>query len=286
MRLATYNILHGRAVSDSASHLSESVADDPELLLKAIGRLDADVIGLQEVDKFQPRSRTLDQTRLIAESLEAPEWRFVPTVIGTPGGRLGFRSATHTEIMESATTAAIPPEPEYGISLISRFPVSSWRVKVFPPAPFSLPLMVQSDRKPQMVRVRDEQRAAIAAQVESPLGRLTVVTAHLSFVPGFNVRQLRRLRAWIADMPRPLILMGDFNLPGSVPRTTSRLTELVTQPTFPSYRPRIQFDHIMADGFDESEIEHMRSSVQTWATGVSDHCAVTVDMPPPLARFQ
>lgn len=286
MRLATYNILHGRAVSDSASHLSEGTADDPELLLRAIHQLNADIIGLQEVDKFQPRSRTLDQTRLIAESLAAADWRFVPTVIGTPGGRLGFRSATHTEILESATTTATPPEPEYGISLISRYPVSSWRVKVFPPAPFSLPLMVQSDRKPQMVRVRDEQRAAIAAQIDSPRGRLTVVTAHLSFVPGFNVRQLRRLRAWIADMPRPLILMGDFNLPGSVPRTTSRLTELVTQPTFPSYRPRIQFDHIMADGFEDLAVEHMRASVRTWATGVSDHCAVTVDVPPlpPLLR--
>ena len=47
--------------------------------------IDADVIGLQEVDRFQPRSGGVDQTAVVADALGAEHWRFVPALHGTPG---------------------------------------------------------------------------------------------------------------------------------------------------------------------------------------------------------
>lgn len=122
----------------------------------------------------------------------------------------------------------------------------------------------------------DEPRVALAAVIDTPAGRLTVATTHLSFVPGYNVRQLRRLRAWLTPMPRPLILMGDFNLPGSLPRRITGFTSLIDAPTYPSNRPRAQLDHLMADGLSHSAVAGARSEVL--ALPVSDHCAVAVDL--------
>lgn len=65
----------------------------------------------------------------------------------------------------------------------------------------------------------DEPRAAVAAVLEGPNGAFTVVAAHLSFVPGWNMGQLAGIRRWIADLPAPYLLLGDFNLVGAVPRT-------------------------------------------------------------------
>ena len=91
--------------------------------------------------------------------------------------------------------------------MVSRLPVTQWYTTVFPAAPVSMPLMVQSEGRPKVIKVRDEQRAAIAACVVTPTGPLTIVTAHLSFVPGYNVRQLRRIKKWFADLPGPWCLL-------------------------------------------------------------------------------
>ena len=59
MRLATFNMLHGRSLSDGAVHADRIAA--------AVADLDADVLGLQEVDRSQPRSGLLDLTAIAAE---------------------------------------------------------------------------------------------------------------------------------------------------------------------------------------------------------------------------
>ena len=48
MRLATFNILHGRSIQDGVVDLDR--------LADAIRLLDADILALQEVDRDQPRS--------------------------------------------------------------------------------------------------------------------------------------------------------------------------------------------------------------------------------------
>ncbi|MGK5523302.1 endonuclease/exonuclease/phosphatase family protein, partial [Micromonospora sp. URMC 107] len=54
MRLATFNLLHGRSLADGLV--------DPDRLTAAVTALDADVLALQEVDRDQSRSGKLDLT--------------------------------------------------------------------------------------------------------------------------------------------------------------------------------------------------------------------------------
>ena len=283
LRVASFNILHGQTVSSAAAHSTahlQSPTDGPPDaadLLAAIREISPDVIGLQEVDRNQARSGHTNQAALAAGALDTDEWRFIPTVVGTPGGIDGFRPTTEAEREHHFPST----HADYGVALISRLPVDEWHTNTFPAAPLSLPLMVQTDNRPKILKVRDEQRAVIAATLATATGPLTVVTAHLSFVPGFNVRQLRHIKKWIDDLPRPLLFLGDFNLPSGVPARVTGLTPLLKEPTFPSYGPRVQFDHILADGLSPLQLEAARSSARVWSLPVSDHCAVSVDIPLP-----
>lgn len=282
MRLATFNVLHGQAVTGpeslaaSGQHPDRIGPGDPGALAAAISALDAEVIGIQEADVDQPRSGAVHQPELIANVMDAPWWRFVPTVLGTPGGVAGFASADATARAEAADGISIGKS--YGIALVSKLPVIAWHTQVFACAPMSLPLLVQTAGKPRFLRVRDEQRAAIAVTLEGKNGPVTVATAHLSFVPGYNVHQLRKLKAWLANLPRPLVLMGDFNLPWQLPPRITRWQALAREPTFPSYRPRVQLDHILVDGAHRSVIDFARTRTQAIALPVSDHCALRTEI--------
>lgn len=282
MRISTYNLLHGRPVSGPTEHAKSGT--DPEVsgdyaagLAAAVKSLDPDLIGMQEVDVDQPRSGNVHEPKVVAEALGTKEWRFTPTVMGTPNGFSGFRSTTVEE--REQEVAGTLTGVRYGVAMVSRQPVLSWHTEAFAPASVALPLLVQTDGKPKLMRVHDEQRAAIAAVLETSVGPLTVATAHLSFVPGWNVKQLRQIKAWLEPLPRPLILMGDFNLPWPVPASVTRWTPLFREPTYPSYRPRVQFDHMLADGMNLEMIEEIKSNSQAVYTGVSDHCAVVADLP-------
>jgi len=257
VRVATFNLLSGRAVPDG------TVSEDA--LRAAARRLDADVVGLQEVDRGQDRSHGVDQTAVVADELGAAHWRFVPALLGTPGTAVGWTAATGG--VDSEVTG-----PSYGIGLVSRLPVRSWAVRRFGPAPVGMPLMVPGQRG--LTRVPDEPRIGVAAVLDGPSGPLTVVTAHLSFVPGWNVVQLRALAKWAREMPPPRLLLGDFNLPGPVPRLTSGWTQLARVATYPSWNPRVQFDHVLADGIAEAAVR----DVETLRLPVSDHCALAVDL--------
>lgn len=282
LRLATYNLLHGVPVLDGMASpaldpegrpTGLAVADDAPLRA-AVQLLDADVIGLQEVDVDQPRSGGAHQVRAVAEALDAPHWRFAPSVAGTPGVP-GWAHADddHERAGNEASGGA---GPLYGVGLVSRLPVLEWRTTRFDPAPWSLPLMIPAEPRPQFIKVADEPRAAIAAVIDGAHGPFTVATAHLSFVPGYNVRQLRELRRWLAGLPRPLVLLGDFNLPGRVPARITGWTPLVRERTYPVMRPRAQLDHVLADGLTEAQVVGAIATVHPLP--VSDHAAVTVDL--------
>lgn len=255
--MATFNLLHGRSISDG--RVSELA------LRQAAAVLAADVVGLQEVDRHQERSHLVDQTAVVADVLGAAHWRFVPAVHGTPGAVVPW---TRSSSEDGATTTG----PTYGVGLVSRLPVRSWHVRRFGPAPVGLPLMVPGRRG--LTRVPDEPRVAIAAVLDAPTGPWTVVATHLSFVPGWNVAQLRALSRWAREFPGPRLLLGDFNLPGALPRVTSGWTQLARAATYPSWRPRVQFDHVLGDGIGESAVR----DVEVLRLAISDHCALVVEL--------
>ena len=101
-----------------------------------------------------------------------------------------------------------------------------------------------------------------------------MITAHLSFVPGWNVAQLRALRRWAQTLPGPRVLLGDFNLPGAVPRWSTRWADPARMPTYPSWKPRVQLDHVLLDGLPVSSV----TAAQAMRLPVSDHCALVVDL--------
>ncbi|MFE2414154.1 endonuclease/exonuclease/phosphatase family protein [Kitasatospora sp. NPDC059408] len=219
LRIATFNLLHGQPLAaDGAPRPYPADAGDP--LAQAVAALDADVLALQEVDRHQSRSGCTDQAAVAAKAMGAADWRFAAALHGRPApvagwvrepsGPNGLKVYGPGEVGDGAA-------PSYGTALLTRLPVRHWRARRFAPAPFGLPLRVAGRRG--LTPVPDEPRAALAAVLEGEHGPFTVVAAHLSFVPGWNMAQLAGIRRWIADLPQPYLVLGDFNLVGAVPRT-------------------------------------------------------------------
>jgi endonuclease/exonuclease/phosphatase family metal-dependent hydrolase len=255
VHLATFNLLHGRSLSDGAVHAERVAA--------AVADLDADVLGLQEVDRAQPRSGLLDLTAIAAEALHAPVHRFAAAVVGTPG-----------ETWQPWRSADDNIHPLYGIALISRFPVLRWQITQLPAAPVRSPVYVPHAG---LILLKDEPRVMIAAVVDTPHGPLTVATTHLSFVPGWNVRQLRAAVRALRALPAPRVLLGDLNLPAGPARAFSGWKPLARVPTYPSPAPRAQLDHVLADPRGAARlgtVVHVRAP----QAGISDHRPLVVQL--------
>ncbi|MGH3743580.1 MAG: endonuclease/exonuclease/phosphatase family protein, partial [Mycobacteriales bacterium] len=259
MRLASWNLLHGVAPSDGVV--------DAARLAAAAASLDADVLCIQEVDRDQSRSGHIDQTAVVAEALGAAAWRFEPAIAGTPDEQW------------SRIDGSVVVGAAYGVGLVSRLPVRSWHVQVLdPPAvPAIMPGAVP-ERGRRGVRlgrpqvIRDAPRVVLAAVVETPRGPMSVGCCHLTYVQGWNVAQLRRALTLLRPLPAPRFLLGDLNMAGRLPALASQWRPLVRGRTFPAWRPRVQIDHILAEG----HVDVLGSRVQELP--VSDHRAVVVDV--------
>ncbi len=249
--------------------MTDGVAD-PQRLADTVAATGADVLALQEVDRFQPRSGGVDQAALAAEALGARH-RYLGLVHGTPGED-GWSAAPHDHRPNGHDEPADgAQDPTYGVALVVTRPVRAWHVLRLDPARGRYPIPVPS-RPPRVLWIPDEPRAAVAAVLEDPV--MTVVCTHLSFVPGTNVRQLRRLRRWLDGLPLPHVVLGDLNLPGGLPARLTGWTPLVTGPTFPSPGPRVQLDHVLAAGLPAGT--RVRGRIERLA--VSDHCAAVADV--------
>jgi endonuclease/exonuclease/phosphatase family metal-dependent hydrolase len=251
MRVATFNILHGRSPVDDRV--------DVDRFAKAVHELDADVLGLQEVDRNQPRSANADLTAVAAEAIGADEHRFVAALSGSPGAT--WIGATGEEQPDSAA---------YGIAFLSRYPVRAWEVIRLQPFPTKFPMKFKQSKLPVMVR--DEPRVAVAAVVDTPHGEMTVANTHLSFIEWWNRRQLRVLMKSLTDRKRPMLLMGDLNMGPDPAHRITGMSPLATAPTFPAHEPREQIDHILATDGLPAPVH-----AQPHPLALSDHQALSVD---------
>jgi endonuclease/exonuclease/phosphatase family metal-dependent hydrolase len=251
VRIATFNILHGHSLTDDRVDVARLAA--------AVEALDADVLGLQEVDRDQPRSMNADLTAVAAEAMGAVDSQFVAALSGTPGGT--WMAATGDEQPGSAS---------YGIALLSRYPVVSWRVVRLPALPSRVPVWFRGDRRPKIVG--DEPRVAVAAVIDGPKGHFTVANTHLSFVPGWNVLQLRRLVRALTGTREPLVLMGDLNMEPRQAARVSGLRPRASAATFPVEEPSRQLDHVLARGPLSAQ-----GPAEAVRLPLSDHRALAVD---------
>jgi endonuclease/exonuclease/phosphatase family metal-dependent hydrolase len=254
VRVATWNVLHGRSLSDGVADVAR--------LASACASLDADLLALQEVDRLAGRSGTADQAAAVADAVGATAWRFVPALYGTPG------EPWHRAGDDDPGGAA------YGIALLSRLPVTSWRTLRLPRMPrVGLPMPVPGGGRWRWVP--DEPRVAVCARVTAPFGEVTVAATHLSFVPAWNAWQLRYVVSALRRLPGPYLLMGDLNLPGPLPRLLAGWECLARNvPSFPAPEPRVQLDHVLGS-------PDLGATARAWSAvelPVSDHRAVVVEV--------
>jgi endonuclease/exonuclease/phosphatase family metal-dependent hydrolase len=239
-----------------------------ERLGRAVADLRADVVALQEVDYLLDRTGAVDQAAVVTAVCAGtgPVWqyRFAAAVHGTPGSSRTFRSAAATQ----------PHVPSYGLALLSRWRVAEWHELRLPPGRMRLPVLLPRGAPQRLVWAPDEQRVALAGVIATPLGQLSVVCTHLSFSPLQAARQLRRVAAWAAGLPRPLVLLGDVNLPGTLPTLLTGWRSLVRGATYPSTHPRLQLDHALADGGVRV------ATAEVVAVGGSDHRGLLVELAP------
>lgn len=255
MRLASFNVLHGRSLADGEV--------STERLVAACASLGADVLALQEIDRNQARSGHVDQTRAVAEGMGATAWRFEPALVGEPGAT--WRAAEEGDHDPASAGAG------YGVGLVSKLPVRAWHVVRLRAAKVRAPVAVPGGRG-RFILLPDEPRVALAAEVETTGGPLVVATTHLSFVPGWNLAQLRRVTRALAALGLPCVLLGDLNFPGSLPARVTGWRPLARVRTFPAGRPSMQIDHALGHGL---------LPVVAGATApelpLSDHHALVVD---------
>lgn len=248
-------MLHGRSLADG-------LVSTPRLV-EACASLDADVLALQEIDRNQPRSGCVDQTAAVAAGTGAVAWRFEPALIGEPGAT--WRAATDDDDTGDGADAG------YGVGLVSRLPVRAWHVFRLRAAKVRSPVAVPGGRG-RFLLLPDEPRVVLAAEVEAPWGRVVVATTHLSFVPGWNVAQLRRAARVLAGLGLPCVLLGDLNLPGGLPARVTGWRPLARARTFPGAEPSLQIDHALGHG-----LLPLVAGVGAPELALSDHRALVVD---------
>ncbi len=261
---------------------------DAENLASAMQKLDeqvhSEIYGFQEVDHFLPRSNSRPQMRDIAETLGARDWAMAPSIIGTPGEKWRPLRKDEPEIITDKSSHLELMHESYGIGIVSKVPVISWHRLNLGNSPIGMPLVVPGDEtgrgRPRFIYVRDEPRVAIAAVLENGW---VVINTHLSFVPGFNLVQLRKIKRWAKKLGEEkkcrVVIMGDLNLPKNLPVLASNWISLVQQNTYPSWGAKIQFDYILTQGLQEGECQPLNfSSLTISKLGISDHLPLAVEI--------
>ena len=263
MRITSWNYLHGQLLDPSAG---------ADLLQSTLALLASDVIALQEIDSEQERSGGVNQTAEIAELNGAKWWGFAPTLIGTPGFQ--WRKLCRVELV--VMNEAEKSEPRYGISIVSKVPVSHWLRKELGRSVIGMPLAIAGESgKLGLIYVRDEPRVALAAVLENGW---TVINVHLSFVPLFNLYQLFKVARWAAKIEKEYsartILIGDFNLPWGIPAKVTRFARATNSLSYPSWAPKVSFDYILVEKKDLAKLRE----IAVPQIAISDHRPLSVEI--------
>jgi endonuclease/exonuclease/phosphatase family metal-dependent hydrolase len=270
MRVISWNLLHGQVIpplaeQDWQQNLITSAKDVAK-------HFQPDFISLQEVDYLQPRSGNINQTKLIAESMGLKYWYYLPALLGTPGSRWQKVKNLEPGII-SQNTNNPSPNTSYGIGFATSVPIKKIYTKALGRSIIGMPLLVPKDngKGARFIYVKDEPRVALIAELENGL---TIATTHLSFVPFVNVFQLNRLIIALKKLSGVPVLVGDLNLPANIPSKLSGFKSVISQSTYPSWKPKIQFDYIMVANNQEVQA----SPLSTIKPDISDHVPIGAEL--------
>ena len=184
LRFVTLNLLHGGIFSELTGD-DGALEERLRLAVEGLRAVDADVVGLQEASTGRHRGN------VPARLAEALGYGYVYAPAATrPFGSDHVRRAV-------ASVLGFTEGP----ALLSRFPIIRWRVHELPRCgrPFDV-------------------RVLLAADLETPAGRLTAFSAHTSgnACHARAVAELVRANAG----PLPAVVMGDFNADPTSPAVT------------------------------------------------------------------
>jgi endonuclease/exonuclease/phosphatase family metal-dependent hydrolase len=237
------------------------------------------VIAVQEIDFNLPRSGGVNQIAEVASAMGARDWAFAPSVIGTPGEKWRKLNDGDARLIANDTNQILAGS--YGIGITSKIKVLKWHRLELGNSPIGMPLVVPTESetssrpKIRAIYVHDEPRLALAATLENGF---TIFNTHLSFVPGVNLSQLKKLKKWALEIGEETntkaLLLGDLNLPKKLPVALSKWSSLVTQNTYPSWGAKVQFDYILSNQLTSDEYQTLSFS----PSGVSDHLPIGVEI--------
>jgi endonuclease/exonuclease/phosphatase family metal-dependent hydrolase len=226
LKVMTFNIHHGKGI-DGKTDLSRILAE--------IMKSEADIVALQEVDRYQPRSFFRDQLAIL-----------------TRGS--GMYSCYSSSLNFGFS--------QYGNAILSKWPIVS-KSTIYMDGGF-------------------ERRSILHAKIKV-IGRcsgleseIIIVNTHLGVRAQEYKWQMPILCKIIADLPKPTILLGDFNM------EPSNITLKIIDPSW----HKISLDRPQATMQNGKQIDHIFVNsgflnARAWLqeTTASDHHAVIADIP-------
>jgi len=272
MRVISWNLLHGQKIPPTDS---QNWQVELETAAKTVSdKMQPDFLALQEVDNFQSRSGFINQSKLIAESMQLKHWAYLPTLIGTPGEKWRAVKDLNQAIITSENHQS-NDVASYGIALATNQPIKKLYVKKLGRSLIGMPLLIPKDngKGVRFIYVKDEPRVALIAELENGF---TIATTHLSFVPGVNIFQLNKISSFLKKLAGISVLMGDLNLPANLPSKLSGFRSVLSQSTYPSWGPKIQFDYIMARKGLLKDSRLIHQEIKSTNPGISDHIPIGV----------
>jgi endonuclease/exonuclease/phosphatase family metal-dependent hydrolase len=272
MRVISWNLLHGQKIPPTGT---QNWQVELETAAKTVSdKMKPDFLALQEVDNFQSRSGFINQSKLIAESMQLKHWAYLPTLIGTPGEKWRSVKDLNQAIITSENHQS-NDVASYGIALATNQPIKKLYVKKLGRSLIGMPLLIPKDngKGVRFIYVKDEPRAALIAELENGF---TIATTHLSFVPGVNIFQLNKISSFLKKLAGISVLIGDLNLPANLPSKLSGFRSVLSQSTYPSWGPKIQFDYIMARKGLLKDSRLIHQEIKSTNPGISDHIPIGV----------
>jgi endonuclease/exonuclease/phosphatase family metal-dependent hydrolase len=272
MRVISWNLLHGQKIPPTGT---QNWQLELETAAKTVAdKMQPDFLALQEVDNFQSRSGFINQSKLIAESMQLKHWAYLPTLIGTPGEKWHAVKDLNKAIITSENHQS-NDVASYGIALATNQPIKKLYVKKLGRSLIGMPLLIPKDngKGVRFIYVKDEPRVALIAELENGF---TIATTHLSFVPGVNIFQLNKISSFLKKLAGISVLMGDLNLPANLPSKLSGFRSVLSQSTYPSWGPKIQFDYIMASKGLLKDSRLIHQEIKSTNPGISDHIPIGV----------
>lgn len=269
MKITSWNIQHGEV------YAAGTEVDRMAEIVRTVKAFNCDVLALQEVDQLNERSNLEEQSKLFAEIMGAKYWAFAPSVWRKDEEWLDWPQSGSSDFPPLITEAITSKQPGYGISIISKSPVTKWDRKELSKALFGWWLPFTSDGVTKKYWVKDHARNALAAYLEDGT---VIINTHLSWEPIFRNIQLGQVKRWANQIAKDkslrVLIVGDLNIPNDWQESVNSLRwrSLAKQLTFPVWKPNQQIDHFLAKRGTKAILE------PSVASKISDHLPISITL--------